>query len=485
MATSGNTISNNLIQNLGGGGFGYGIGVLIYNNFYADVVDNDIEGVRVGIQTGNFSNANPGSTASISGNEVSATRRGVFYNLHYSGATPFTVEANDITATDDPSAPGNAQWIGVLIASQQTAVSADFIDNTIDGSATTIATTAGYSVWNTPTVGDLNIIGGSVTGVDYGVWVNNFEGYNSDGGDTHVTVDGVEITAGQIGVYVLDSVSNTNGSSVTATITGNTEIIGASFAGIKVEGANASSDITGNNGSIHGNLIGIDVDGGSATIIGNHIYDNITGIRFINGGTGSVGGALIADGNNFSDSTPDDLDDDNVTDILVDASAGTVTVAANNTFAGDTFFVDNQGTQNILATGNTFDVADYFRVEDRTSHRVDNLVLGLVEWVVDNVYVTVPAMLSTDSSIQRGIDATLGPDWTVNVEAGAFTENMTVSKDIKIIGAVTGLGAAATTINTGNSNAIFEINGSFFGDDQTVEIKNLNLNGLAGTGYTV
>ena len=302
-ATSGNTISNNLIQNLGGGGFGYGIGVLIYNNFYADVIDNDIEGVRVGIQTGNFSNANPGVTASISGNEISATRRGIFYNLHYSGATPFVVEDNTITATDDPSAPGNTQWIGILIGSQQTAVSANFIDNTIDGSATTIATTAGYSVWNTPTTGDLNIIGGSVTGVDYGVWVNNFEGYASDGDNTHVTVDGVEISASQIGVYVLDSASNTNGSSVTATITGNTEISGASVAGIKVEGADASADITGNNASIFGNLIGIDVDGGSATVTGNHIYDNATGIRFISGGSGSFGIALLADGNNFDDGT--------------------------------------------------------------------------------------------------------------------------------------------------------------------------------------
>ncbi|MFO0789325.1 MAG: right-handed parallel beta-helix repeat-containing protein [Pirellulales bacterium] len=412
-ATSGNVIANNLIENLGGGGFGYGIGVLIYNNFYADVIDNDITGVRVGVQTGNFSQANPGTTASISGNEISAMRTGIFYNLHYSSASPFTVANNVITATNDPSAPVNARWFGMLISSQQTAVSANFNNNTIDGSASSIATKAGYTVWNTPTTGALNINGGSVTGVDYGVWVNNYEGYLSNGDNTDVTVNGVEITASDIGVYVLDSPANTNGSSVHATIQNNTKISGASVAGIKVEGADASADITGND-----------------------IYANAVGIQFTAGGGGSFGGALLADGNNFNDAT------DNGTDILIDATAGAVTDAGNNAFAGDSFYIDNQSTQNINATGDTFDEASNYRIEDKMFHKVDDLSKGLVTWVAGNLYVTTPVMGSTDSSIQRAIDAASAGN-TVNVEAGpyAIPAAISVNKQLTLLGAQNGVDA--------------------------------------------
>src|SRR5262249_37307948 len=51
---------------------------------------------------------------------------------------------------------------------------------------------------------------------------------------------------------------------------------------------NATVAIQGNNSSIHGFAIGIDVDGGTATIDNDLIFDNGTGIRFTNAGTGSV-----------------------------------------------------------------------------------------------------------------------------------------------------------------------------------------------------
>ena len=41
-AASDNTVSHNKIDNLGGGGYGYGIGVILYNNEYAQVTDNSI-----------------------------------------------------------------------------------------------------------------------------------------------------------------------------------------------------------------------------------------------------------------------------------------------------------------------------------------------------------------------------------------------------------------------------------------------------------
>jgi len=124
----------------------------------------------------------------------------------------------------------------------------------------------------------------------------------------------VDISASQIGVYVEDSPANSNHPLISLTIEDNTSITTAGAGdGIEVSGANASATITGNLGSIYGNTIGVDVIGGSATISGNHIYDNTTGIKFTGGGSGSVAG------NNFAGTT------DNGTDLDIDSNAGTVT----------------------------------------------------------------------------------------------------------------------------------------------------------------
>ena len=166
-----------------------------------------------------------------------------------------------ITAVNDPTAPGTAYWTGILISAQQSAVDATFTDNTIDGSgATSFTTTAGYTVWDTPTTGNVLISGGSVTGVGYGVWVNTYEGYNSPADVTQATISGVSINASQIGVYVEDSPLNTSHPDVSATIEGNTSITtGGVGTGILVSGTNASATIIGNTDSIYGNTIGIDV----------------------------------------------------------------------------------------------------------------------------------------------------------------------------------------------------------------------------------
>ena len=95
--TSGHTITDNKIQDLGTYDVGSGInfwggGVLLYNNQYAAVSNNCMTNVRIGVQTGNFSQANPGVAAYqvISGNTITARRRGIFHNLFYSTASAFT-----------------------------------------------------------------------------------------------------------------------------------------------------------------------------------------------------------------------------------------------------------------------------------------------------------------------------------------------------------------------------------------------------------
>jgi hypothetical protein len=285
-ATTGNVISKNLIQNASDA-YHYGDGINLYNNFYADVTGNVIQDVRTGVQLGNYSQANPNTDpaqfANVSNNTISADRIGLWYNLFYDSSSPFTFANNTISAL--PLA-GNSKWDGVLISSIQGTSSGTFQGNSIDGSQADPSTPSdGYDVWNTPTTGTLVISGGTVQGVDYGVWVNTYEGYSSSAEATQVTVSGATISASQTGIYVEDSAANTGHPSATVTIVGNTSITTTvSGTGILVSGANASATVT--DSSVTANATGIDVEGGSLTATNNFITGN-TGPAILVGSTGN------------------------------------------------------------------------------------------------------------------------------------------------------------------------------------------------------
>ena len=176
-ATSDNLISSNYVDNLSGISGVYGIGVILYNNFYAQVTNNVLDHLRVGVQTGNFSQANSdlGFAPSISGNHIASIRDGIFYNLMYGPSTTFAVQGNTLTAVADAS--NTSGWEGALISSIQSAVDVNFSGNTIDGSGADVATpTTGLEVWNTPSTGSMVLSGDTISGVDYGVWVNTLRG---------------------------------------------------------------------------------------------------------------------------------------------------------------------------------------------------------------------------------------------------------------------------------------------------------------------
>ena len=133
-----------------------------------------------------------------------------------------------------------------------------------------------------------------------------------------------------------------------------------------------------------------------------------------------------------------DAGDDNGTDLQLDSTAGLMTTLTGNAFAGNTFFIDNQSTQNLnvtAGTGNTFDESNNFRIEDKMHHRVDDLTKGLITWVANNVWITQSGGGSTDSSIQRGVNALLGGH-VVNVEGGAnpYVEAVTIDRAVTIDG---------------------------------------------------
>lgn len=241
-ATSGSRIENNLIRNLGTYDAASGIqlwggGVLLYNNQYARVVNNVMENVRIGVQSGNFSRANTGATAfqEVSGNVIEARRVGLFHNLHYSLASPFTFSDNEITGL----AHSNETFVrGVLLGSL--AVGSVLQDNVIDMGGVSVSN-SGYEVWNVKATSPALISGGSITGAATGLFLNNFEGYNSNASDgSHATMSSIVINprTGGTGIRVLDSPSSAH-ASVALTLGAGVSVVGGN-RGVVVENANAS-----------------------------------------------------------------------------------------------------------------------------------------------------------------------------------------------------------------------------------------------------
>ncbi len=280
-ATSNNYFRYNLISDIGETTYNWGLGVLIYNNFYADITDNVFDNVRVGIQTGNYYRANIGPTGSISNNTINAWRLGIFNNLWYSSASTISLSNNTINAI---SSSDSAKWNGILLSSFQGSVNATLSNNIINIGTITQNPSAGYNIWNTPTTAALTISGGTVTGGNYGVWINNFEGYNSNADNTSIKIDGVTINnAATAGVFVSDSVGNTNGSTVYANIQNST--ITNSVTGILVSGSDASAKanfnkITGNTTKGINNTSGTLMDGEK------NWWGNITGPSSVGTGSG-------------------------------------------------------------------------------------------------------------------------------------------------------------------------------------------------------
>ena len=194
--------------------------------------------VRLGIQTGNFHALNPGAAMYqvIDSNTIQARRLGIFYNLHTGNPSPLTLSNNTITALADANETG---WKGILMSSLSD-VAGIASNNTIDGSGVSIPS-SGYEIWNVKSDAPANISGGSVTGVEIGIFANNYEGYSTNASDgAHASISNLSITpaATGTGIRVLDSPSSTTHANVQLTV-GADVIVTGGTNGVVVEGANA------------------------------------------------------------------------------------------------------------------------------------------------------------------------------------------------------------------------------------------------------
>lgn len=510
VTSAGNVITHNKIQDLGtydaGSGIAkYGIGILLYNNQYAAVTDNCITNARVGIQTGNFYTANPGAVTyqNISNNTISARRRGIFHNLYYSNASPFTVSNNTITGVADVN---ETLWDGILVASMQTTAST-ISNNSINGSAITGAASTGINVWNDQ-VAPL-ISGGSVTGVQLGINVNNFEGYNSNADPTSATIDGVAITNATVaGIKVHDNPSNTNGATVAAEIKGNTNISGSPI-GVWVLGSDASANVHDNSSSITGNVTGVEVDGGSVSpLYRNNISSNGTGVRVLN--NGSLG---LTSENFIKNNTSEG--------IRIESTAGAIGNINNNDLSGNTGLAINNQTATVLnANCNWYGSADGNVVFAEVSANVDYIpyltngtddqpgtngfqpVAGACSgpgnfYVNDNntgddLYTTAvgnDANAGTPAApfltIQKALSVANAGD-TIYVDGGVYQTQVDINKSITIIGAgksgttTTRIKAPASPVQFSNANGNYEAIIYAHGAGNTIHLDSLLVDGDGG-----
>ena len=303
-ASSNNSVTKNLFESAGDRA------IVALWNYYADVSYNDIKDVVIGIYA---ENANlPESTGDVEwkNNTISATRAGIWYNLVYGTATPMTISDNTITYEEDAAV---TRWDGIWLTSLGGSINPSITGNIITGADPSTKLVSGYHLWhNTTTAADgITIQGGSVTNVDYGIWINNWDGYPTTGGSnagyTKAKIDGITITEADLaGVYLKDNPLNTSGASafVYAKLTNST--ISGSGTGILVEGDDASSDVIDNPATITGNQFGIVVKDGAdlASVTGNTITNNTHG------------------------------------GIIIESTASTIGVINNNTISGNGYTVD-------------------------------------------------------------------------------------------------------------------------------------------------
>ena len=203
----GNIIANNLIRDLpnnGQGGY-YGEGVIIYDDFYAQITGNTISHVRTGMQTGNNHLSAGAFVPEISGNHVSATVKGIYFNLQYQSASSFIISGNVITQYDGSVQP--AYNVGLLIQSIQGAVSSTITDNDVSGFLYGVEFAGNNTTQGNNTA--VTLTGGTLDGNTYGVWATNNDYFYPANYDTTAALDGVSITNSTTAGIWVDSTSAT------------------------------------------------------------------------------------------------------------------------------------------------------------------------------------------------------------------------------------------------------------------------------------
>ena len=166
---------------------------------------------------------------------------------------------------------------------------------------------------------------------------------------------------------------------------------------------------------------------------GNHIYPNAFGVLLRNRDSASI------DNNDFTDASP------NMYDVFIESSSSITGSFAGNKFAGFAGTILNETTENLDATGDTFNVgpagaqvggsnlslAEGFAVENGIQDYLFIPAYGYVKINSGHVYVAHSSEAVTAGAVQRGVNVAVAND-TVYVQPGAYAGNVTVTTGVTL-----------------------------------------------------
>lgn len=274
--SSNNLVAYNRFDNINNG-VNEGRAIAPRWNYYANIIDNVVTRSVIGIYNDNVHQASAMPTVVWSGNYIAAERSPIWYNLVYGSATAPSILDNHLVAEPSTFARWDGMWLTSLGGSIDPIISGNYITATLASTQSN-----GYHLWNDTTTapGGINITGGSVTDVDYGIWVNNWDGYPTSGGSnagpstatvTDVLIDDVAIAA----VYAKDNPLEPDGDPVTITII-DSALTNAPVS-LLVEGPDATATVKGSTVDTVGTALS--VTDGSLFAYANNITNFTTGIN--------------------------------------------------------------------------------------------------------------------------------------------------------------------------------------------------------------
>ena len=259
-------------------------------------------------------------------------------------------------------------------------------------------------------------------------------------------------------------------------------------------------------------LTNVDISGKYKTqMIGVQRYSDVNNLTFTDvalGGTsseitGGWGASLRFDGvGSGTITTPATVDLGNTAFRGLNAGSTQrheIEFAPDNGFA----FLRADGTETSWDIGGSdiaasaLNLSQAFAVENRILHYVDKLnpthggtfgaYKGFVDIQANQAFVTDqaetdPETVVGDGSIQRGVDI-VADGGTVNVAAGAFVENVTIPKDVDIVGD-SGGGTTVSPLASGTAFTVLS-SGTFGTVDDQVTLDHINLDGVSTASYGV
>jgi|LSQX01.1.fsa_nt_gb parallel beta-helix repeat protein len=205
-------IENNYLLNIGAeANPKWGLGILLMSA-YAQVENNQMDNVRIGLQTDGFKKPNIADAKfqSIKNNTIQTRGIGIFNNVMIGSASALNITENTITglAVNSPHQVENG-WNGIIMSIIQ--VPGTVAENNTISGGTQNATgddIAGYKVWSVGEINAPQIKGGSVSDVKIGIDINNHKGYGGVGTNyavgSYASLENITISNAGVGIAVTD-----------------------------------------------------------------------------------------------------------------------------------------------------------------------------------------------------------------------------------------------------------------------------------------